>query len=87
MTVAGETPRDNDEVTPRRGGRRRWIVGAILLLLLIIVAAGIYVGYLAMKVKDDIEAARSQATQAREAILDGDVAKATSAAAAADDKA
>ena len=93
MTVADETPHDHtpneDGRTPprRRGRRGRWIAGGLLLLLLIIVAVGVYVGYLALKVKDDIEAARSQATQAREAILDGDVAKATAAATAADEKA
>ncbi|KQR96233.1 hypothetical protein ASG12_18745 [Williamsia sp. Leaf354] len=66
---------------PRRRRRRiLWVLAAIIVLLVVV---GLYLGYLAYKAKGDLETARTQATAARAAVLDGDVAKAKAAAAQA----
>ncbi len=67
-------------VSPRRGSRRRVIVLIAIVFGLIVIAA-LYLGYLTVSAKSDLESARTHANAARSAVLDGDVAKARSEAA------
>ncbi|MGZ8176956.1 DUF4012 domain-containing protein [Williamsia sp. SKLECPSW1] len=67
---------------PRR--RRRTVLIVVAVVLLIVILAVAWIAYRAVSVKGDLETARTQASAARAAVLDGDVARAQQAAASAE---
>jgi hypothetical protein len=73
-----------DDVTSRNRfwtGRRFWMI--VGLVVLVFVTAAVYLAYLAMQVKDELESAKTSASATREAMLDGNVEAATTSANAA----
>lgn len=60
------------ENLPRSKRLRRWVIGGGIVVALLIVV-GLYLGYLAMKAKSELESARSHAAQSRAMVLDGDI--------------
>ncbi|MBJ7291298.1 DUF4012 domain-containing protein [Williamsia sp.] len=64
--------------------RRRTVFVVVAVILGLIVIAAVYLGYLAIKAKGELESARTHANAARSAVVDGDVGRARSEAASAD---
>ncbi|MBE7161748.1 MAG: DUF4012 domain-containing protein [Williamsia herbipolensis] len=71
-------------VTTRPRRRRRTVLIVVAVVLLIVIVALAWIAYRAVSAKGDLETARTQASAARAAVLNGDVAKAQQAAAAAE---
>ena len=67
---------------PRR--RRRTVLIVVAVVLLIVVLAVAWIAYRAVSARSDLETARTQASAARSAVLNGDVTKAQQAAASAE---
>ncbi|UEA57829.1 DUF4012 domain-containing protein [Gordonia otitidis] len=74
---------DNGRDTQSAGRGRRIAIGAVVVVILIVALAA-YLAYLVFDVKSSVEEARSHAAAAKSAIMDGNVAKAQSAAGDAD---
>lgn len=67
---------------PRR--RRRTVLIVVAVVLLVVIVAVAWIAYRAVSAKGDLETARTQASAARSAVLNGDVARAQQAAASAE---
>ncbi|GAA2064573.1 DUF4012 domain-containing protein [Williamsia deligens] len=71
-------------VTTRPRRRRRTVLIVVAVVLLIVVIALAWIAYRAVSAKSDLETARTQASAARSAVLNGDVGRAQQAASAAE---
>ncbi len=82
-SAAGDdTPPDQSNAPAASHRWRNWLIG-LGTLVAILVVAGIYLGYTAFQARGELESAREHASEARSAVLSGDVETATAAAAQA----